>query len=339
MACESASQAIPVFILYQIIIPLVVVNHKEKLRNMNNNRTVVILAVLLLLSLIGLGWFWTKSSRLQGENTGFETQVDSLSTLKYDLLDNIDSLQTAYQLIIAKNDSLGVSLEDALQTVAGQNEQLKSLKRQNSNDKKGLLQQINQLRALKSELEGNIGQLIEENESLRQENSELTEQVETATKRNQELADKSSKLESANLALQSDLSQLRAKSVRASGFLVDLQTRSSKTTSKSGRVRNLSIAFDVVDVPQEHQGTHTLYLVITDANGNPIASDNPVRKRIEANGMVAEIIAQQAKEVTLEESQRLNFNYPISEKLKRGTYQVSIYSDLGLLGSSNVKVT
>lgn len=306
---------------------------------MNNNRTVVILAVLLLLSLIGMGWFWVKSSRLQGENTGFETQVDSLSTLKYDLLDNIDSLQTAYQLIIASNDSLNVTLQDALQNVASQNEQLKSIRRQNSNDKKGLLQEINQLRALKAELEGNIGKLVEENESLRQQNTELTEQVATSEKRNHELSEKSSQLESANLTLQSDLSQLRAASVRASGFLVDLQTRSAKTTSKSGRVRNLSIAFDVLNVPQEHQGTHTLYLVITDSNGNPIASDNPIRKRIEANGRVAEIIAQQSKEVSLEESQRLNFNYPVSEKLKKGTYQVSIYSDLGLLGSSNVKLT
>jgi len=55
---------------------------RTKSNIMNNNRTVVILATLLLLSLIGLGWFWMKSSRLQGENTGFETQVDSLSTLK-----------------------------------------------------------------------------------------------------------------------------------------------------------------------------------------------------------------------------------------------------------------
>ncbi len=312
---------------------------RTKLHIMNNNRTVVILATLLLLSLIGLGWFWMKSSRLQGENTGYEATADSLSTLKYDLLDNIDSLQTAYQLIIAKNDSLNVSLEDALQNVANQNEQLKSIRRQSSNSQKGLLQEINQLRALKAELEGNIGRLVEENESLREENSMLAEQVETTEKRNQELSAKSSQLESANLTLQSDLSQLRAASVRASGFLVDLQTRSSKTTSKSGRVRNLSINFDIVNVPQEHQGTHTLYLVITDASGNPIASDNPIRKRIEANGRVAEIIAQQSKEVSLEESQRLNFNYPVSEKLKRGTYQVSIYSDLGLLGSSNVKLT
>jgi len=310
-----------------------------KSNTMNNNRTVIILATLLLLSLIGLGLLWMKSSRLQGENTGFETQVDSLSTLKYDLLDNIDSLQTAYQLIIAQNDSLNVSLADALQNVATQNEQLKTIRRQSSNDKQGLLQQINQLRALKAELESNMGRLVEENESLRQENTALTEQVATSEKLNQELAAKSSQLESTNLNLQSDLSKLRAASVRATGFLVDLQTRSSKTTSKSGRVRNLSINFDIVNVPQEHQGTHTLYLVITDASGNPIPSDNPVRKRIEANGQVAEIIAQQAKEVTLEESQRLNFNYPVNEKLKKGTYQVSIYSDLGLLGSSNVKLT
>ncbi len=307
---------------------------------MNNNRTVIIvLSVLLLLSLIGVGLLSWKSSSLSTENTDFEVQVDSLNTVKHDLLDNIDSLQTSYQLIIARNDSLGVSLADALQNVADQNEQIKEIKRQNVNDKKSILREINQLRALKSELEGNIKKLVEENETLRQQNTMLTEQVTTAEKRNQELTDKSSKLESDNLSLQSNLSQLKAASVRASGFLVDLQTRSSKTTSKSGRVRNLSIGFDMIDVPQEHQGPHTLYLVVTDATGKPIASDNPVRKRIEANGRVAEIIAQQSKEVVLEASQRLNFNYPISEKLKKGTYQVSIYSDLGLLGSSNVKVT
>jgi len=306
---------------------------------MNNKRSSLILAILLGLAVIGIIWLGTKSSRLSSENENFEVQVDSLSDLKFDLLDNIDSLQTAYQLIIARNDSLGVSLEDALQNIATQNEELKEIRRKSANDKKGLLREINQLRALKAQLEGNIGELIAENESLRQENSALTEQVQSTTQQNEALAAKSNQLEAANMTLQSDLSQLRAASVKASGFLIDVQTRSEKTTTKSGRVRNLGISFDIINVPKEHQGAHTLYISITDAAGRPIASDNPIRKRIEANGRVAEIIAQESREVSLEESQRLIFNCPIGEKLKKGTYQVSIYSDLGLLGSSNVKLT
>jgi hypothetical protein len=51
-----------------------------------------------------------------------------------------------------------------------------------------------------------------------------------------------------------------------------------------------------------------------------------------------DIIAVKAKDVDIAENQRLSFVYDLEEKLDPGFYRVSIFTEIGMLGSSSIRL-
>lgn len=305
---------------------------------MNKSRLYGLLAALLLLLLVSV-FFIVRSSKLSGENKGMTVELDSLNSVKFDLLDEIDSLRTEYAVTVAKSDSLAGSLSSAESTMAQQSEELRRIKRQSAANSDQLKKEIVQLRNLKAQMEGVIDDLRAQNEKLKEENTFLSGELDKAQVVNQDLSNRAGQLEEANKSLQEEMNKLRAKSVKATGFRVDVGKRNDKPTTSSKRVRNVGISFDLLDVPQEYQGVHTLYLVITDQQGIPVKAANPIRTTIRVGEETAEIEAQQAKEVNIGPTQRLVFNYSPPDRLKGGTYQAAIYTDFGLLGTVSFRLT
>ena len=91
-------------------------------------------------------------------------------------------------------------------------------------------------------------------------------------------------------------------------------------------------------MPDELQGLRTLYLTINDDKGTPIAAANPVKARTIVNNQEMDIIAVKAKDVDIAENQRLSFVYDLEEKLDPGFYRVSIFTEIGMLGSSSIRL-
>ena len=77
---------------------------------------------------------------------------------------------------------------------------------------------------------------------------------------------------------------------------------------------------------------------MVDDQGNPIASNNPTKATVYAPAGTIEIIAQQVKDVFLQQTQRLSFAYKFDERLRAGNYVVGIYCDKGLLGASSFRL-
>jgi chromosome segregation ATPase len=302
---------------------------------MNNKNYSIVMTVLFLLALVGLLLMWNRGNRLQSANTTYVAEVDSLTQIKYELLNDLDSLQLAFEGLALQSDSLSEALAGAKETIA----KLEQVRRQNSAGAESLRREINQLRALKADLESTVTQLREENEQLLAANEQLTVQLEASETRNLQLTSQTQELEEANKTLLDEMNRLRAASVKASGFQVDINRNSGRGTTSARRSRTLDISFDLTEVPREFHGLHTVYLVISDATGTPIKSLNPIRTRITANNQVAEIEAQAAKEVNLTASQRLNFKHEVQERLSAGYYRVAVYSDLGFLGSAAFRLT
>lgn len=301
-----------------------------------NSRTYSIVAtVLLVLALIGLLFLWTRNSKLNESNEAYISEVDSLTQVKYDLLNDLDSLELAFNGLAVRSDSLSTSLSEAKESI----KRLEQIRRQSSSDLRSLREEINQLRAVKSDLETTVATLMEENEQLLARNDSLNQELQVSQVLNQQLVSQTEQLAEANQALADEMDRLKAASVKANGFRVDVERGNGKPTTSGRRADVIEVSFDITQVPSEYQGLTTLYLVITDSNGMPVQSLNPVRTRINVRGEVAEFEAQQAKEVNLSASQRLSFKHEIQERrLEPGFYRAAIYSDMGFLGSSGFQL-
>lgn len=302
---------------------------------MNSKTYSIVATVLFALALIGVIFLWTRNSKLQTSNEEYMTEVDSLTQVKYDLLNDLDSLQLAYEGLAVTSDSLSNSLAGAKENI----DRLERIRRQSASDLRSLREEINQLRAVKSELSANVAQLQEENAMLLAQNDSLNQELVVSQSRNQQLVSQTSQLEEANQALLDEMNTLKAESVKATGFRIDIEKDNGKPTLHGRRADVIEVSFDMTSVPREYQGLHTVYLVISDPNGTPIQSVNPVRTRINVRGEVAEFEAQLAKEVNLSESQRLSFKHEIQERrLDPGYYRAAIYSDMGFLGASGFQI-
>lgn len=300
-----------------------------------NNRTNIIAAVILLVVIVGGIFMISRQSKLQNQNTQLESQVESLLLEKEALISEMDALEIALSSEKFRTDSLSSVVAEVQEQIAQRNAAAQKIKQQHTTEVNALKKEIEELRQLRTEAENIMAQLQNENAALLASNLELSETVADMQMRNEELAIKGESLEQTNVALEKSVSKLKAATVKASNFEVSVDKKSGKATINAKKVRTINVSFDMNNVPAEHQGKHTLYLVITDETGTPISVENPVRTRITHNNQPLELEAQQEQEVTLTANQRIDFTQNLDSKLKAGKYKAAVYSDMGLMGSSN----
>lgn len=295
----------------------------------------IIIGVLLLLSALLGFYLWQKSKSLMAEKERQELEIKQLEKEKKAITRSLDSLSNAYSDLRTENESLTSRIAASAQIVKEKETAIKSMAETSTKELDDLKTQIDALKKAKSEMETIIRVLKEENAQLKGENTRLTEEnIQLKTDKDQltgQVTDLAKQLEE-------QIRKTQSASFKATSFRVEVLRR-DKTTGRARRARDLSINFDLADVPQSFQGVQPLYLVITDENGKPIASVNPIKKTIQAPAGAVEIIAQQSKQVNIGPTQRLNFSYKLEERLKAGNYVVAIYCDKGLLGASSFRVS
>ena len=291
----------------------------------------VILGILLIIAAI---WGFNQNSKrkaLESQNAQLTGTVEDLEELRTDLLQEVDSLQQEFSLLAEQNGQLQGSLASAQETIAKTEVALRNAKAQSSTEINGLRAEIQKLLALKTQLESNINAVQAENDSLRIVTGMLEADLGVARDENQTLAN-------LNKSIQEEVNRLTLANFKASAFQVDLEQKNEKVTTKARRVRTIRTSFDLTNVPAEYQGLRTLYLVITDDKGTPVPATNPIKAQTVANNQKMDIIAVKAKDVDITENQRLSMVYDLEDKLSAGYYRVAIYTDIGLLGASSLRV-
>jgi hypothetical protein len=304
----------------------------------SNNKTGVygiVIALLLLLS-AGLGYFlWQKSKTMMAEKERLEQEMTQLTAEKSSIARSLDSLTNSYSDLRTENESLTSKIASSAQLVQQKEATISKIKSETSSELSALRTQVADLRKAKAELEAIIAVVKAENAQLKGENVRLTdENAQLLNDKNQltgQVTDLAKQLEE-------QIRKTQSATFKASSFKVEL-LRKNKTTGRARRARDLQVSFDLVDVPQPFQGNQTLYLVITDENGRPIASVNPAKKVINAPAGSVEIMAIQSRQTELGNTQRLSFNHKLEDKLKAGNYVIAIYCDKGLLGSSTFRLS
>ncbi len=308
--------------------------------NMNDNQNAriygIIIAILLLLSGT-LGWFfWQKSQALKDVSLEKEALVSALTIEKDRLAQSLDSLNLAYSDLRTENENLQGEVSASAALVQKKEIVIKQIKAQNTKDLQVLRAQIAELQKTKTDMEQIINNLRLENQQLRSENERLaTENTDLKgqnTKLNSQVTDLAKQLED-------QIRKTQSATFRATSFRVEVERKSEKLTTKARRAKGVLVTFDLADVPAVYQGPQKLYLVITDDQGNPVPSANPIKATVYAPSGPVEIIAQEMKGVNLDVTQRLSFSHKFDDRLKAGNYVVGIYCDKGLLGASSFRVS
>lgn len=299
-----------------------------------------VMTILFLLALGGVIFLAVNRYQVKTDLTTTSTERDSLLVTRTNLENEVDSLSGAFQNALAENGELQGSMSDLQKLVAQKEAEMRKIKTQGANTAEGLRRQVNQLSQIRGELEGALGKLTEENTQLKVDNERLTGENQQLTTEKGQLSGQVADMQKFNATLQDQVGKLTRAGVKASAFRVEVERRSDKLTTRARRTRDIGITFDLVDLPEEFQGEHTLYLVLTDVNGALIPSGGTNTKASipTPSGTTLEIVAQQTKQVNLAAAQRLSFNYGVDSKLKAGTYVATVYADFGILGSSSFRL-
>ena len=296
----------------------------------------IVITLLFLLSTVAALMFWRQSSGYQIKTQEQKITIDSLTNLKAGLERSLDSLQTAFADLRTENESLIGKASVTSNLAASKEEALKKLKSQSSRTILELRAQIESLQKTKTEYETIIAVLKAENDQLKAENAALKEENTGLKDSNGQLT---AQVDDLAKKLEEQIRRTQSATFKASSFRVEVERKGDKLTARAKKARELSISFDLADVPKPYQGIQKLYLSITDANGKPIAASNPTNVTIHAPASDIPIIALQTRPVNLGATQRLSFVYKLEEKLVAGNYVAAIYCDKGLLGASSFRLT
>ena len=311
---------------------------EDESRKSNKNGLIAVLATIIVLALAAAAYFYLNNQKKAEEAARMEILVDSLDNVRSGLARELDSLNDEYYTIAIENDSLKGSLENAKEILKQKDNQIWRAN-QKARDADALREEIKNLQEAKEELAANITQLVTENESLKEANAALQEQVSTFQEENTSLQSQVEEMNQANNLMQQRMAQLIDASFRASGMQVDALRKNGKSTIKARQVRKMSVGFDLVDVPQEYHGAQNVYLSITDANGVAVVPE-ATKVKVGSAEKALVIEAVDSKKVNISDSQRVEFNYDIQEKLKKGGFfVVSVYTGKGLLGSTILKLS
>jgi len=304
--------------------------------NQNNTakRSLIILAILLGLGTIGAGiWGFSQKkavTELQSTNQAMKAELGGLADLKTELASQVDSLENAYQTLAGENQNLQGSLADAQSALSRKDAEIKATKTNRLSEVNGLKGEIQQLLAEKANLETVINDLQEENQTLKERTGQLERDLTVVRTENTSLGN-------LNKTMQSELKRLTLANFKASGFQVEVEARKPKATASSGKARRVKVSFDLIEVPQEYQGLRPLYLVITNDKGVPIQGSGIQAKAV-VNGSTMDLLAVKAKDVNITATQRLSFSHELEEKLRDGVYLVSVFTDIGMLGASSFRL-
>ena len=304
--------------------------------NIKRLRIYGILATLLLILSAGFGYaFWNKSLGLSRENQKIAAEMQALELEKTGLVMRLDSLTASYNNLRTENEDLKGREASTVALIAEKDAAIKKIKSQNRRNLENLRKQVADLTRIRIEYETIVSTLRAENDQLREENQRLTGENEQLRGENTNLSGKMDKLAK---QLEEQIRQTQSARFKASSFRVEVERRHDKLTARAKKARTMIVSFDLADVPEPYQGAQKLYLAVTNDKGHPIAAANPIKTTIQAPTGPVSIVAQQVKQVALNNTQRLSFTYKIDENLKAGNYVVAIYCESGLLGVASLRL-
>jgi hypothetical protein len=292
-----------------------------------------LIAIILLILTAGFGmWSYARLGSLEtlrrSDAQRHQVLLDSLQQVRAGLESNLGQLETAFADLSAGRDTLAMQLAAATNIITEKETVIREIQSQNRREENALRAQIQRLQTVKGRYETIIAVLERKNAALTAENARVRGTGDSLSLQVSELGRQ----------VADQIRQVQTARFKATGFRVELTRRNDKLTLRARRTREVNFSFQLNDVPEFHQGSQQLYLVITDDQGVPIASDNPAYATIHTDKGEVAVVAQATQIQNIIDNQRIALSYKLEDRLKSGTYVVSVYSEKALLGVASFRL-
>ncbi len=299
-------------------------------------------AILSLLFIIALIIGTTFYSKYKATETKAVTLGEQLDSTRTGLEVELASLNDSYKYQIDVNDTLSSDLQAKILEVEDLQVRIAKARKalnKSENNNAEIKGRLAQMEELKVSLEADILGLKAENQSLAVSNQELnTELVSTKDVVNT-LNAKVMSLTSANGKLIGRLSTIAPAGFRADNFTVTSANKRDKITTNGKKIDEITVTFDLNNIPAEFQGQRDLYLVLSQFNGNPVESVPGQEVSLKFGNEPIKLHAADIEKTKLRERQNISMSFEPSDNLEPGTYNVMVYADSGYLGSTGFLVS
>lgn len=294
----------------------------------NNNKLVKTLIAVSASLFIGIviAVICLISSKNETEAVMQEKQeMEELVALeKEEMMNDLTKAQTEYQELIIKidNDSLKFKLEREQMRTQALIEELERTKATSYAEITRLKKELKTLREVLKDYTRQIAELSRENESLKQENTVVKERFKNATKQIDNLSSEKEKLtEKVSLASQLD----------ATGIKVSLLRKNGRETEKLKRAKQIKVSFGIAKNITSSTGTKTAYVRILQPDMESLRKSDSNIFRYENRDITYSM--KREFEFTGEETS-LEMYWNIEETLQEGEYNIFIFVDGNMIGSS-----
>ncbi len=266
------------------------------------------------------------SSKNETETVMQEKQeMEELVALeKEEMMNDLTKAQTEYQELIIKidNDSLKFKLEREQMRTQALIEELERTKATSYAEITRLKKELKTLREVLKDYTRQIAELSRENESLKQENTVVKERFKNATKQIDNLSSEKEMLtEKVSLASQLD----------ATGIKVSLLRKNGRETEKLKRAKQIKVSFGIAKNITSSTGTKTAYVRILQPDMESLRKSDSNIFRYENRDITYSM--KREFEFTGEETS-LEMYWNIEETLQEGEYNIFIFVDGNMIGSS-----
>src|SRR5687768_2821293 len=218
----------------------------------------IILGVLLIGAIAFGAMYYNRHNDASTRATDLSVQLDNTRT---QLEGELTTLNTSYDDQIKINDTLSVELQTKVKEVEDLQVRIADVKKELSTstaNNKQIRSRLNQMEALKVALEADIVSLRDANVSLTASNQQLNAELTTSKEEIGNLNTKVMSLTTANDKLTGRLRTLAPAGFRADNFTVVSSDRKDNPTTKGKRIDEITVTFDLNNIPEEYQGSREL---------------------------------------------------------------------------------
>lgn len=287
--------------------------------SMSKNKNLIIIIILLIIIIGGVSFFAFRQVQANKEMSElFAIEKEEMENEYTTYATQYDELQ-----VQINNDSLRQKLENEQLRTQRLLEELRQVKSSNAAEIMRLKKELKTVRAVLRTYVVQIDSLNRLNEALTTENKEVKKRYNEATRQINTLAEEKKNLnEKVALAAQLDVTNI----------VIEPKNKRGKETNKVKNVKKLAVSFTIVKNITAQTGERTLYVRITQP-GNEVlsksASDTFKYENRELQYSIKKYIEYTGEEQTV------TVYWDVEEYLAAGTYNVYIFADGTMIGSSS----
>lgn len=280
------------------------------------------IAFLLIIALIGLLAY--NYHQLQDTKQEIKEIEQVMEFEKQASIQEFEELNRQYEefYIETNNDSLLKLIDEEKQKVKQLLQELKTVKATNARRIKELQKELGTVRGVLKQYVAQVDSLNTVNKKLAQENVKVKRQYESATQTVKQMEEKNAEL---------DKIIGMASILEAREITIKMLNDKGKETKRLKRILGLEICFVILRNITAERGEKNIYIRINDPNGNVMSTSENNVFEFEEN----KIVYSAQKSIAYGgENTPVCMYYKFDSPLEKGTYNIGIFADGNLIGST-----